>query len=97
MSERMKEEARDGIIMALCGDCNTHQKNHSCSSAGQDSEAEGCYGYLVDAILAHEGDDWKLRVLGEPSGVTNKDGEMLIPGDIPPDCFIFFITFKEWA
>ncbi len=37
-------------------------------------------------------------LLGKPVGLTNKDGELIFPADteIPPNSFIFFISFEEW-
>lgn len=38
-------------------------------------------------------------LLGKPSGLTNKEGDMIFLSDfdIPPDSYIFFIPIKKWA
>ena len=38
------------------------------------------------------------RKVGKPSGLTDKDGNMIFFGDfeIPPDCYIFFLRTDEW-
>ncbi len=37
-------------------------------------------------------------LLGAPNGVTDKEGNMIFPTELPPppDSYIFFIPTKEW-
>ena len=37
-------------------------------------------------------------LLGKPSGLTDKEGNMVFPSklEIPPDNYIFFIPVEEW-
>jgi len=36
-------------------------------------------------------------LLGEPQGVTDKEGHLVVKGlELPPDCYVFFISIEEW-
>ena len=35
-------------------------------------------------------------LLGESNGITDKEGNLIIRGGLPPDCVVFFIPVEEW-
>ena len=37
-------------------------------------------------------------LLGAPNGVTDKEGNLIFPTELPPppDSYLFFISIKEW-
>ena len=35
-------------------------------------------------------------LLGEPNGITDKKGNLILEGGLLPDCVVFFISIEEW-